>query len=117
MSGKTPGWWENPDFIDQTQLCADPEYLDQVKDEIDEWVNSIEPEENTESVEPFTMENRFDVILKENLQGIPAGTKGVIVIKDDFKKIKIEFICPDGKIISVNEDPDRLIEIVEILEA
>lgn len=113
LSGKTPLWWENPDFVDPAKLCAEPEYLDQMKDKIDEWVNAIVPKDNAKANKPFIMENRFNVILKEELQGIPAGTKGVIVIKDDFKKQTIVFIDAEGKKTNINSHPEDLLNLFE----
>jgi len=115
LSGKAPIWWENPDFIDSAKLCADPEYLDQLKDKIDEWVNTITPKEHTKTIKPFIMENRFNVVLKEELQGIPAGTTGVLVIKDDFKTQTIVFINTTGKVININCPHEDLLKIVEVI--
>ena len=115
MSGKTPKWWNNPDFIDSEQLCGDPEYLDQMKERIDEWINSIIPKELTTSSKPIIIENRFDVILKEELQGIPAETTGTIVIKDDFKAMTIDFIGIDGKTVRIHETPERILRIVKVV--
>lgn len=115
LSGKTPLWWNNPEFVDPAKLCADPEYLDQMKGRIDEWVNDIVPKENTKVDKPFVMENRFNVILKEELQGIPAGTTGVIVIKDDFKAVNIIFIDANGKKININTSPETLLKIIEVI--
>lgn len=115
MSGMPPKWWKNLDIVDATQLCAEPKYLNQMKDSIDEWVNSILPKENRESSKPFVMENKFNVILKENFQGISAGTTGVIVVKDSFKAIEIDFIGTDGKEIRVNEPINNFVKAIEII--
>lgn len=115
LSGNTPQWWKNPDFIDPAQLCADPEYLEQMKDRIDEWVNTIAPTDYVIPPKPFVMENRFDVILREELHGIPAGTSGVIVVKDDFKTLTITFISSDGKKINIQETPEELVKIIEVV--
>jgi len=116
MSGNTPKWWKNPDFIDPTQLCAEPDYLEQLKDRIDEWVNMIAPKDPVKVRKPFVMENRFDVILRNEFYGMPAGTSGVIVIKDDFKTMTIDFIDSNGKKINMHETPEDLEKNVEIIK-
>ncbi len=115
MSGNAPKWWKNPDFVDSKQLCGDPEYLDQMKERIDDWINSILTKRVPKNSKPFVIENRFDVILKESLQGIPAGTTGTIVIKDDFKTMTIDFIGTDGKTVSIHELPERILQMVEVV--
>lgn len=115
MSGNTPAWWENPDFVDSSKLCSEPTYLDKMADGIDEWVNQISPKDNAESIAPFVMEDRFNVRLKEDLQGIPAGETGVIVVKNDFKTLTVEFITNDGLTIAIHESSTRLTEIVEVV--
>ena len=115
MSGETPAWWANPDFVDAAKLCSDPSYLNEMADEIDEWVNSLIPLETTETVSPFVMENRFHVVFKEDVQGIPSGTTGVIIIRDDFRTVKIDFIGTDGKTVCINETPEKLTQIVEVV--
>lgn len=115
LSGQTPSWWVNPDFVDAGQLCSDPSYLDEIADQIDKWVNSLVPAKNTEATSPFVMKNRFDVILKEELQGIPAGTSGTIAIRDDFKTMKIDFIGTDGKTVRIHESPEKILQVVEVV--
>lgn len=115
MSGITPSWWVNPDFVDADQLCSDPAYLDEMSDRIDKWVNSLVPSKSTETSSPFVMKNRFDVVLKEELKGIPAGTTGTITIRDDFKTIKIDFIGTDGKTVRIHESPERILQVVEVV--
>lgn len=115
MSGETPTWWVNPDFVDATQLCSDPSYLNEMADQIDEWVNSLAPAEDTKATTPFVMENRFRVVFKKNLHEIPAGTTGTIVIRDDFRTVRIDFIGTDGKIIHIDEMPEKLTQIVEVI--
>lgn len=61
------------------------------------------------------MENRFNVILEEDLQGIPAGTSGSIVVKDDFKTMTIDFIAIGGKRIRIHEEPDSLLKKVKVI--
>ncbi len=115
LSGQTPSWWVNPDFVDADKLCSDPSYLDETSDQIDKWVNSLVPAKSTEATSPFVMKNRFDVILKEDLQGIPAGTTGTIVVEDDFRTMTIDFIGTDGKAIRIHETPERLLQVVEVV--
>ena len=115
LSGQTPSWWVNPDFVDADQLCSDPSYLDEMADKIDKWVNSLVPTKSTVSAVPFVMENRFDVVIKEELQGIPVGTAGTIVIQDSFKTMKIDFIGTDGKTVSIHESPERILQVVEVV--
>ena len=115
MSGETPAWWANPDFVDAAQLSSDPSYLNELADRIDEWANSLVSAETTETVSPFVMENRFNVVLKEDFQGIPSGTTGVIVIRDDFRAVTIDFIDNDGKTIRINETPEKLTQFVEVV--
>lgn len=115
LSGQTPSWWVNPDFVDANKLCSDPSYLDEISDQIDKWVNSLVPAKSTEATSPFVMKNRFDVILKEDLQGLPAGTTGTIVVKDDFRTMTIDFIGTDGKAIRIHETPERLLQVVEVV--
>ena len=62
------------------------------------------------------MENRFNVILEEDLQGIPAGTSGSIVVKDDFKTMTIDFIAVGGKRIRIHEEPDSLLKKVKVIK-
>ena len=116
MSGPAPKWWKNPDFIDPAQLCAlpdYPDYLEQMKDRIDKWVNSISPKENTRTEKSFVIESKFEGKLKATIQGIPADTEGVVVIKDDFKTIKIEFIDNTGKKTQLNISPEELPNFVD----
>lgn len=116
MSGETPNWWENPAFVNEKKLCSDPSYLNEMSDEIDKWVNSHMPTKNVGSISPFVMEDRFDVVIKEELQGIPAGTKGTIVIRDDFRTMKIDFIDSNGKTVSIHETPERILQTVEVIK-
>ena len=117
MSGETPAWWVNPDFVDAAQLCSDPSYLNEMADKIDEWVNCLVSAKTAETVSPLVMENKFNVVLKEDVQGIPSGTAGVIVIRDDFRTVKINFIGNDGKSVCINETPEKLTQIVEVVVA
>ena len=115
MSGETPTWWANPGFVDATKLCSDPSYLNEMAEKIDNWTNSLIPEEVPKTKLPFVMENRFDVVFKEAIQGIPAGATGTIVIQDDFRTVKINFIDANGKTICINETPEKLIQIVKVV--
>lgn len=38
---KLPKWWKNPDFIEFGKLQHSPDYLEENKDYIDEWINSL----------------------------------------------------------------------------
>ena len=116
MSGETPTWWVNPDFVDVDRLCSEPSYLNEISDKIDKWVNSLIPAENTEATALFVMEDRFNVVLKEELQGLPAGATGTIVIRNDFRTMKIDFIGTDGKTVSIHETPERILQVVEVLK-
>ncbi len=115
MSGKAPKWWQNPDFVDSSRLCGEPQYLDQMKERLDDWINTIIPKEVTKTSKPFIMENRFDVILKEELQGLPAGTTGTIVVKDDFRTMTIDFVGTDGKTTRLHETTEKLLQVVEVV--
>ena len=115
MSGETPVWWENPVFVDADKLCSDPSYLNEMTDKIDEWTNSLVPTEATETKRPFVMENRFNVVFNEKIQEIPAGANGVIVIRDDFRTVEIDFIGADGKAVHINATPEKLTQIVEVI--
>lgn len=115
MSGEAPAWWLNPDFVDAAQLCSDPSNLNEIADRIDKWVNSLVPSEKTETTSPFVMEDRFDVVLKEELEGIPVGTTGAIVIRNDFRTVKIDFIGTNGKTVSIHETPEKIPQFVEVV--
>ncbi len=116
MSGETPKWWENPDFIDANQLCSEPEYLEMMSDKIDNWVNNIVPEEKIYSEKTLIIENKFKVRLLTDYQGISAGTIGTLVIKDDFRKIKIDFINAEGKKINLKIQPDKVLSFFEVIK-
>ncbi len=38
---RLPKWWKNPDFIEFGKLCHQPDYLEEHKEDIDKWVNSL----------------------------------------------------------------------------
>ena len=115
-SDKTPEWWKNPDFIDESQLCAEPEYLDKIAGDIDEWVNNTIPAGHTVAREPITVADEFKIRLIEEYQGIPAGTTGKLVIKDNFKTMTFDFITTDGEIINLTIQPEKVTEIFEVTE-
>ena len=117
MSGELPKWWKNPDFVDADQLCSEPEYLETVSDKIDSWVNSILPDENAFTEKPLIMKNKFGVRLLVDYQGLPAGSTGTLVIKDDFKKIAIDFVTTEGKTINLDIQPEKVASVFEILQA
>lgn len=115
MSGRTPIWWVNPDFVDSSKLCSDPMYLNSISNKIDEWVNPLLPTITLEDNDQFVMENKFDVVLKEKINGIAAGSTGVIVIRDDFKTVKVDFITSDGKTVHMNEELEKIEQSVEVI--
>lgn len=41
VSAKLPKWWKNPDLIDFNKLAAIPDYLEENKNYVDEWINSL----------------------------------------------------------------------------
>lgn len=114
MSGKTPVWWVNPDFVNSSRLCSDPTYLNGMANKIDEWVNSFVSTETAEKKDSFVMEHKFNVVLKEEIEGIPAGTPGIMVIRDDFRTVKVDFIGTDGKTVCINETPEKIAQAVEV---
>lgn len=87
-----------------------------MKESLDDWINAIIPKEVTKFSKPFIMENRFEVILEEDLKGIPAGTSGTIIVKDDFKTMTIDFIAVGGKRIRIHEEPDSLLKKVKVIK-
>ena len=101
--------------MDEDKLCSDPSYLDGISDNIDKWVNALVPTENIGATTPFVMENKFDVVLKEDIQGIPAGTIGIIVVIDDFKTVKVDFIGTDGRTVSIHETPEKILQLVDVV--
>ena len=115
MSGESPNWWKNPDFVDAEQLCSEPEYLETLSDKIDSWINSILPDEKAFPENTLIMENKFKVKLLVDCQDIPAGTTGTLVIRDDFRKITIDFINTEGEIINLKIQPDKVTSIFEVI--
>ena len=115
MSGETPTWWENPYFVQADKLCSDPSYLNEISDKIDKWVNALMPTESKEEKSQFAMEDRFEVVLKEELQGVPKGATGTIVIRNDFRTVKIDFIGNDGKKVDISETPEKILQAVEVV--
>lgn len=116
MSGESPKWWKNPDFVDENQLYSEPEYLETISDKIDSWVNSIIPAEKVCFEKPLILENKFKVKALVNYQDIPAGAMGTLVIKDDFRKITIGFIDDKGKKINLQIQPDDVAGIFEVIK-
>lgn len=116
MSGDVPKWWKNPEFVDAEQLCSEPEYLETISDKIDTWVNSIMPNEKAFSEKPLIMENKFGARLLMDYQGLPAGATGILVIKDDFKRITIDFITTEGKSINLKIQPEKVTSVFEIIK-
>ena len=115
MSGQTPKRWENPAFIDKSELCSEPDYLETKAAEIDGWVNTLIPNKKTKAESPFVIEDRFNAKLKTEMQGIPAGTEGVIVVKNDFKTVTVQFIYEEGKVIELLLSQEELLQAVEVL--
>ena len=114
MSAQTPDWWKNPDFIDGEKLCSEPDYLETRATDIDEWVNDFNTCKKSKP-RHTVIQDRFNVKLKTDIQGIPAGTKGVIVVKNDLKTITVQFICEGGAIIDILLPHDELLNVLEIL--
>ena len=52
MSGETPKWWKNPNFVDANQLYSEPDYLNTISDKIDCSVNEIAPVKNMPPEKP-----------------------------------------------------------------
>lgn len=115
MSGIVPPWWENPDFIGECLLSAEPYYLDSMASRIDSWINALSRAENTNNEAIFTLEDRFRVIFKVGLIGIPAGSIGTLIIKDNFQTKTLQFVPNNGEPLDVNISPERLEEIVDII--
>ena len=116
MSGESPKWWKNPMFVDDDQLCSEPEYLETISDKIDTWDNSIMPEGKAFSEKPLIMENKFTVKLLADYQDLSAGDVGTLVIKDDFRKITINFINAEGKKIDMKIQPDKVTSVFEVIK-
>jgi len=51
---------------------------------------------------------------KKDFDGIPAGSTGTLIIRDDFLIKTIQFIHSDGKIQTIDLSPAELMESVEI---
>jgi hypothetical protein len=115
MSGQTPTWWKKPMFIDGHELCAEPDYLEAHAIDIDEWVNSLIPTKKTKSYQPYVIEDRFNVIIKNDIQGILAGTRGVMVVKNDLETVKIQFVYEDGQAVDITISQEELLQAIEVL--
>ena len=114
MSGQTPNWWKNPVFIDENELCSEPDYLDGKFIEIDEWVNNLVLGKKIKGTQNI-IEDRFKVRLKIDIQELTAGTEGVLVIKNNFKTMQFQFICDCGKVVDIMLSKEELLQAVEIL--
>lgn len=51
--------------------------------------------------------------LIEDFSGIPAGTKGTIVLEYDGTQFEVEFVDKNGNTIDVVTTPSRLLELIE----
>lgn len=117
MSGRTPKWWKNPDFVDVNQLCSEPEYLEKISDKIDTWTNNILLDKKAFYEKPLILENKFKVKLLFDYQGIPAGTIGTLIIKDDFKNIKVDFINGESNNkINLKIQSERVTSLFEVIK-
>ena len=57
----------------------------------------------------------LDVVkLKSEFQGLPAETKGTIVLEYDGKCFEVEFFDSDGDTIDVLTTPTELLELVVV---
>ena len=61
------------------------------------------------------MENKFKVKLLVDCQDIPAGATGTLVIRDDFRKITIDFINTEGETINLKIQPDKVTSIFKVI--
>lgn len=114
MSGIVPLWWQNPDFIDECLLSAEPDYLNSMADRIDSWMNSLPRTENIKKEATFTLVDRFKVVLKAEIQGIPAGSIGTLIISDNFQTKTIQFVPDNGEAFDVDIPPEQLMKFVDI---
>ena len=112
MSSYTPNWWKNPVFINEDELCSEPTYLESKATEIDEWVNSLDVGKN---IKQSFIEDHFNVKLKVDIQGIPAGTKGVLVIKNNLEHTIVQFVYNSGETVDFSLPHEELLKSVEIL--
>ena len=56
----------------------------------------------------------LDVVqLTESFSGIPAGTKGTVVLEYDGTHYEVEFFDSDGDTIDVVTTPARVLELLE----
>ena len=115
MSGQTPTWWKKPVFINEHELCSEPDYLETQAIDIDEWVNSHVPIKKTKSHQPYVVEDRFNVVIKTDIQGILAGTRGVMVVKNDLKAVKVQFIHEDGQAVDITISQEELLQATKML--
>ena len=115
MSGQAPTWWKNPVFIDGHRLCSEPDYLETQAVKIDGWVNSLVPIEKRKPHQPYVLEDRFNVVIKTDIQGILAGTRGAMVVKNDLKAVKIQFVYEDGQAVDITVSQEKWLQAVEVL--
>ena len=101
-------------FIDENELCSEPDYLDIKSLEIDEWVNDFNSCKRSKH-QLDVIEDRFNVKLTTDIQGIPSGTEGIIVVKNDFNTITVQFVGKDGAITDILLDHAELMKAIEIL--
>ena len=113
MSSIIPNWWENPDFIDEEQLCSEPEYLNSKAKEIDRWINKLIATSENDANVPQMTEERFSVKLKSGYQDIPAGAKGTLIIQNGVKSPNIIFIDNKGTSYEIQSTPTELLELFE----
>ncbi|WP_420027526.1 DUF4926 domain-containing protein [Fannyhessea vaginae] len=60
------------------------------------------------------MMKEFDIVkLKENFQGINAGTEGTIVLEYDGTAFEVEFVDENLDTIEVITTPANLLELVQ----
>ncbi len=114
MSSYAPSWWENPDFIDKNELCAEPQYLELRATDIDKWVNTLVPNKMSKAQESF-IEDRFKVKFKVDIQGISSGTKGVLIVKNNLKMTSIQFVYDNGKVVNITISKEKLLEVIDVL--
>ena len=115
MSGHTPTWWENPIFVDSYNLCSEPDYLETKTTEIDEWVNSLIPHQKSCSRQALVIEDRYRVKLKTDIQGVLAGSEGILVVKNNLETTAVQFICDGGEVIDLLLSNEELLQAVEVL--
>ena len=114
MSSYTPSWWKNPVFINEDELCSEPTYLESKAVDIDKWVNKLISDKTSEN-QSALIEDRFNVKFKIDIQGIPSGTVGVLVVKNDFKTTITQFVRKNGETVEISLSNEELLKAVEVL--